>query len=144
MITNFSLATCLRMISSGSTVSNIVFKVKTLLINYKGHAMITNDCFGNFYSAKVVSFDKIYNNLIIINAYSFSFNTFKYIINSKKHINITKRKMEIIMIMTNMVVDREATKTRFLNRLNCEIVNIVKLQHYRRYNENGYQNGEAV
>jgi hypothetical protein len=52
--------------------------------------------------------------------------------------------MEIIMIMTNMVVDREATKTRFLNRLNCEIVYIVKLQHYRGYNANGYQNDETV
>jgi hypothetical protein len=40
------------------------------------------------------------------------------------------KKMDIAMIRANIVEDREATMTRFLNRLNREIANLVELQHY--------------
>jgi hypothetical protein len=33
------------------------------------------------------------------------------------------------MIQTNVVEDRETTMTRFLNKLNHEVANVVKLQH---------------
>jgi hypothetical protein len=38
--------------------------------------------------------------------------------------------MEITMIRANVVEDREATLTRFLNGLNRDIANVVELQHY--------------
>jgi len=34
------------------------------------------------------------------------------------------------MIRANVVEDREATLTRFLNGLNRDIANVVELQHY--------------
>jgi hypothetical protein len=37
--------------------------------------------------------------------------------------------MEIAMIRANVIEDREATMARFLNELNRDIVNVVKLQH---------------
>lgn len=37
--------------------------------------------------------------------------------------------MKIAIIRNNVVEDREATMIRFLNELNKEITNIVKLQH---------------
>jgi len=40
------------------------------------------------------------------------------------------KEMEIAMIRANVVEDREATMTRFLNGLNRDIANVVKLQHY--------------
>ena len=46
-----------------------------------------------------------------------------------KVIDFTK-KMEIVMIRANVEEHREATPARFLNGLNREIVNIVKLQYY--------------
>jgi hypothetical protein len=40
------------------------------------------------------------------------------------------KEMDIAMIRTNMVEDREATMTRLFNELNREITNVVELQHY--------------
>jgi hypothetical protein len=40
------------------------------------------------------------------------------------------KEMEIAMIRTNVVEDREATMARFLNGLNRDIANVVELQHY--------------
>jgi len=40
------------------------------------------------------------------------------------------KEMEIAMIRANVVEDREATMARFLNRLNRDIANVVKLEHY--------------
>jgi hypothetical protein len=37
--------------------------------------------------------------------------------------------MEIAMIRANVIEDREATMTRFLNGLNRDIANVVELQH---------------
>ena len=34
------------------------------------------------------------------------------------------------MIRANMEEDKEAAKVRFLHGLNCEIANVMKLQHY--------------
>jgi hypothetical protein len=34
------------------------------------------------------------------------------------------------MIQMNIVYDKEDTITRFLNGLNCEIMNVMELQHY--------------
>jgi len=39
------------------------------------------------------------------------------------------KEMKIAMIQANVIEDREATMARFLNRLNRDIVNVVKLQH---------------
>lgn len=38
--------------------------------------------------------------------------------------------MKIVMIQANVVEDRKAIMTRFLNGLNHEVVNVVELQHY--------------
>ena len=38
--------------------------------------------------------------------------------------------MEVAMIWANIEEDREATMVRFLNGLNRDIANVVKLQHY--------------
>ena len=38
--------------------------------------------------------------------------------------------MEITIIRANVIEDREATLTRFLNGLNRDIANVVELQHY--------------
>jgi hypothetical protein len=38
--------------------------------------------------------------------------------------------MEIAMVPTNVVEDREATMARFLNGLNQDIANVVELQYY--------------
>jgi hypothetical protein len=38
--------------------------------------------------------------------------------------------MKIVMIKANVVKDKEAIMTRFLNCLNREITNMVELQHY--------------
>jgi len=40
------------------------------------------------------------------------------------------KEMEIAMIQANVIDDREATMTRFLNGLNRDIMNVIKLQHY--------------
>jgi hypothetical protein len=40
------------------------------------------------------------------------------------------KKMEVVMIQKNMEKDKEAIMTRFLNGLNREITNIIKLYHY--------------
>jgi hypothetical protein len=40
------------------------------------------------------------------------------------------KEMDIAMIRTNMVEDREATMARIFNELNREITNVVELQHY--------------
>jgi hypothetical protein len=40
------------------------------------------------------------------------------------------KEIEIAMIKANMAEDRKATMIRFLNELNREIANVVKLQHY--------------
>ena len=40
------------------------------------------------------------------------------------------KEMEIAMIWANVKEDREATMARFLNGLNRDIANVVKLQHY--------------
>ena len=40
------------------------------------------------------------------------------------------KKMEVVMIQKNMEKDKEAIMTRFLNGLNREITNIIKLHHY--------------
>jgi len=40
------------------------------------------------------------------------------------------KEMESTMIRTNIVEDRKATVTRFLNSLNREMNNEVELQHY--------------
>jgi hypothetical protein len=40
------------------------------------------------------------------------------------------KKMEIALIRANVEEDREATKARFLNGLNRDIINVVELQHY--------------
>jgi len=40
------------------------------------------------------------------------------------------KEMEIAMIRVNVVENREVTMARFLNGLNREIANVVKLQHY--------------
>jgi hypothetical protein len=34
------------------------------------------------------------------------------------------------MIQMNILYDKEDTMTRFLNGLNCEIMNVMELQHY--------------
>jgi len=39
------------------------------------------------------------------------------------------KEMEITMIRGNVIKDREATMTRFLNGLNRNIANVVELQH---------------
>jgi hypothetical protein len=39
------------------------------------------------------------------------------------------KEMEITMIRANVIKDREATMTRFLNGLNRNIANVVELQH---------------
>ena len=39
------------------------------------------------------------------------------------------KEMEIAMIRANVIEDREATMARFLNGLNRDIANVVKLQH---------------
>jgi septum formation topological specificity factor MinE len=38
--------------------------------------------------------------------------------------------MEITIIRANVIEDREATLTRFLNGLNRDIANVVELQNY--------------
>ena len=38
--------------------------------------------------------------------------------------------MEVAIIRANIEEDRETTMARFLNGLNREIANVVKLQHY--------------
>jgi len=40
------------------------------------------------------------------------------------------KEMEIEMIRANVIDDREATITRFLNGLNRDIANVVELQHF--------------
>ena len=40
------------------------------------------------------------------------------------------KEMEIAMIRDKVVEDMKATMTRFLNRLNGEITNVVELQHF--------------
>ena len=40
------------------------------------------------------------------------------------------KKMAIIMNQVNVIEDREATITRFLNGLNRDIMNVVELQYY--------------
>jgi len=39
------------------------------------------------------------------------------------------KKMEIAMIQANMIEDREAITTRFLNWMNRDIANVLELQH---------------
>lgn len=51
--------------------------------------------------------------------------------------NITK-KMKIMMIRANIVNDRKAIITSFLNELNREIINIVKLKHYIKLKDMTY------
>jgi len=38
--------------------------------------------------------------------------------------------MEIVKIRANIMKDKETTMTRFLNGLNREIANVVKIQYY--------------
>jgi hypothetical protein len=40
------------------------------------------------------------------------------------------KEMKIVMIRVNIVKDRKATLTRFLNGMNREIGNMVELKHY--------------
>ena len=40
------------------------------------------------------------------------------------------KEMDIAMIRTNMVEDKEATMARLFNELNRKIANVVELQHY--------------
>ncbi|GKV18485.1 hypothetical protein SLEP1_g28856 [Rubroshorea leprosula] len=40
------------------------------------------------------------------------------------------KEMEIAMVRANVEEDREATTARFLHGLNCDIANVIKLQHY--------------
>ena len=40
------------------------------------------------------------------------------------------KEMEIVMIRANVEEDRETTMARFLNGLNQDIANVIKLQHY--------------
>ncbi|GKU99868.1 hypothetical protein SLEP1_g12650 [Rubroshorea leprosula] len=40
------------------------------------------------------------------------------------------KEMEITMVRANVEEDREATMARFLHGLNCDIANVVELQHY--------------
>ena len=47
-----------------------------------------------------------------------------------KSIEDYHKEMEITIIKANVEEDRETTMARFLNCLNCEIANVVKLQHY--------------
>ena len=47
-----------------------------------------------------------------------------------KSIEDYHKEMEITIIKANVEEDRETTMARFLNGLNCEIANVVELQHY--------------
>ena len=47
-----------------------------------------------------------------------------------KSVDEYHKEMKISMIWANVVEDREATMTRFLNGLNRDITNVVDLQHY--------------
>jgi hypothetical protein len=47
-----------------------------------------------------------------------------------KSVDEYHKEMEIAMIQTNVVKDKEATMARFLNGLNWDITNVVELQHY--------------
>jgi len=47
-----------------------------------------------------------------------------------KSVDDYHKDIEIAMIRTNIVEDRETIMTRFLNGLNREITNLVELQHY--------------
>jgi hypothetical protein len=47
-----------------------------------------------------------------------------------KTVDENHKEMEIAVIRANVVEDREATMTRFLNGLNRDIANVVELQHY--------------
>ena len=49
---------------------------------------------------------------------------------SYKTVDEYHKEMEIAMIQTNVVEDREATMARFLNGLNSVIANVVELQYY--------------
>ena len=40
------------------------------------------------------------------------------------------KKMEIVKIRANIMKNKETTMTRFLNGLNREIANVVKIQYY--------------
>lgn len=42
------------------------------------------------------------------------------------------KKMEIAIVQVNVTDDREAIITRFLNRLNRDIMNVVELQYYMK------------
>lgn len=46
------------------------------------------------------------------------------------HVDEYHKEMEITMILTYTMEDKEATMTRFLNGLNNKIVNIVESHHY--------------
>jgi len=46
------------------------------------------------------------------------------------HVDEYHKEMEITMILTYIMEDKEATMTRFLNGLNNKIVNIVESHHY--------------
>jgi hypothetical protein len=45
------------------------------------------------------------------------------------------KEMQVTMIWENVVEDREATMTRFLNGLNCKITNVIELQHYMKLDD---------
>jgi hypothetical protein len=47
-----------------------------------------------------------------------------------KSVNEYYKEMEITMIRTNIIKDREATMASFLNGPDMEIANVVELQHY--------------
>jgi len=49
---------------------------------------------------------------------------------STKNVDEYHKEIEITMILTYIMEDREATMTRFLNGLNNEIVNIMESHHY--------------
>jgi hypothetical protein len=40
------------------------------------------------------------------------------------------KEMEVAMIRANVEEDREATMARFFHGLNCEITDVVEMQHY--------------
>jgi len=52
-----------------------------------------------------------------------------------KSVNEYYKEMEITMIRTNIIKDREATMTSFLNGPDMEIANVVELQHYMEFED---------
>lgn len=69
------------------------------------------------------------------------YNKLKIITQGSKSIKDNHKKIEVPMIQMNTMDERKTTMARFLNDLNCEMVNVVVLQHYRvkRHGVNDYK-----